>query len=276
MHPPPADAIALRLARHSWHKVPEIIGLFWVVKLLSTAMGEAFSDYLVFHVNPYAAVVAASVGLLAALALQLRTRRYAAPTYWFAVVMVAIFGTMVADVLHVVLDVPYVVSSVGLSLVLAVTFLVWYRTERTLSIHGIDTPRRELFYWATVMATFALGTAAGDLTAGTLGLGYPTSAALFAALFVIPAIGYSFIGWNAIAAFWWAYVVTRPLGASIADWLGKASLGGLGFGDGVVAVVLTIIIVIFVGYLAVTRSDVPADQRADGNDRRLPERDPTP
>ena len=250
-----------RLTRHSWHKVPEIIGLFWAVKLLSTAMGEAFSDYLVFHVNPYAAVVVAWIGLVIALGLQLRAQRYAAPTYWFAVVMVAVFGTMVADVLHVVLEVPYAASTAALAFVLATTFVVWYRTEDTLSIHGIDTPRRELFYWATVMATFALGTAAGDLTAATLGLGYPASAALFAVLFVLPAAGHWLLGWNPIASFWFAYVVTRPLGASIADWLGKSALGGLGIGDGVVAIVLGAFIVIGVGYLTATRVDAPADQR---------------
>jgi uncharacterized membrane-anchored protein len=158
------------------HKVPEIVVLFWVVKLLSTAKGEAFSDYLVFHVNAYLAVVAATIGLTLALALQLCASRYAAPLYWLAVVMVAVFGTMVADVLHVVLGIPYAVSAAGPAAVLAVIFIAWYRVEGTLSIHSIDTPRRELFYWATAMAKFALGTAVGDLTAGTLGLGYPASA----------------------------------------------------------------------------------------------------
>jgi uncharacterized membrane-anchored protein len=176
----------LQLTRPSWHKVPEIVLLFWVVKLLSTAMGEAFSDYLVFHVNPYLAVVAATLGLTVALAVQLRASRYEAPFYWLAVVMVAVFGTMVADVLHVVLDVPYAVSAAGLAATLAVVFVAWHRVEGTLSIHSIDTPRRELFYWATVMATFALGTAAGDLTAATLGLGYPASALLFAVAFAVP------------------------------------------------------------------------------------------
>lgn len=249
------------LTRASWHKVPEITVLFWVLKLLSTAMGEASSDYLVFHVNPYLAVVAGTIGLLAALALQLRAPRYAAPVYWLAVVMVAVFGTMVADVLHVVLEVPYAASSAGLAFALAVVFIAWRQVEGTLSIHSIDRPRRELFYWATVMATFALGTAAGDLTAATLGLGYPGSAVLFAVAFVVPGIGYRFLGWNPIAAFWTAYVITRPLGASVADTLGKSALGGLGIGDAPVAIVLTACIMVLVAYVAVARSDVPADQR---------------
>ena len=253
---------SLQLTRASWHKVPEIVVLFWVVKLLSTAMGEAFSDYLVFHVNPYLAVVAATLGLTVALAIQLRASRYYAPIYWLAVVMVAVFGTMVADVLHVVLDIPYAVSAAGLATALAVVFVAWYRVEGTLSIHSIDTPRRELFYWATVMATFALGTAAGDLTASTLGLGYPASALLFAIAFAVPGVGYRFLGWNPIAAFWIAYVITRPLGASVADWLGKSALGGLGIGDAVVAVVFAVCIAVLVAYLTISRIDVPADQRA--------------
>jgi len=251
-----------QLTRSSWLKVPEILILFWVVKLLSTAMGEAFSDYLVFNVNPYLAVVAATIGLAIALAAQLRATRYEAPIYWLAVVMVAVFGTMVADVLHVVLDVPYVVSATALAVALAAVFLAWHRVEGTLSIHSIDTPRRELFYWAAVMATFALGTAAGDLAASTLGLGYPASALLFAVAFVVPGVGYRYLGWNPIATFWAAYVITRPLGASVADWLGKGSLGGLGIGDATVAVVFGVCIAVAVAYLAISRVDVPADQRA--------------
>jgi uncharacterized membrane-anchored protein len=230
-----------------------------VVKILSTAMGESFSDYIVFHIDPYVAVAVASAGLVVALILQIRTPRYAAPPYWFAVVMVAIFGTMVADVLHVVLRVPYVASSAALALVLAAVFLTWYRSQGTLSIHRIVTLRRESFYWATVIATFALGTALGDLTASTLGLGYGASAVLFAILFVIPAIGYRWFHWNPVAAFWTAYVITRPLGASVADWLGKPSLGGLGLGDGRVAVALGVFIVGVVTYLSVSRVDVPAE-----------------
>jgi uncharacterized membrane-anchored protein len=149
-------------------KVPELTALFWVIKLLSTAMGESTSDYVVFHIDPYGAVLMASIGLLVALVLQLRVSRYVAAIYWLTIVMVAVFGTMVADVMHVVLGIPYFVSTVSLALVLALVLVAWYRTERTLSIHSINTPRRELFYWATVMATFALGTAAGDLTASTL------------------------------------------------------------------------------------------------------------
>jgi len=248
------------LTRRTHRKVPELTLVFWVIKLLSTAMGESTSDFLVYHINPYVAVVVGCAGLLMSLAIQLRAPRYNAWIYWLAVVMVAVFGTMVADVLHVVLGIPYVVTTVALAIVLTAVFVAWYRSERTLSIHSIDTPRRELFYWATVMATFALGTAAGDMTAATLGLGYLVSALFFAVLFVIPAIGYRLFGWNTILSFWTAYVITRPLGASVADWLGKPYLGGLAIGDATVAVVLTGLIVLFVAYLAITRVDIKADR----------------
>ncbi len=251
----------VQLAKQAMRKVPEVTIYFWIIKLLSTAMGESTSDYLVYHINPYIAVVLGSVGLIASLILQLLVRRYVPWIYWLAVVMVAIFGTMAADVLHVVLGIPYLVSTVFFTLVLATIFVVWYASEKTLSIHSINTPRRELFYWATVMATFALGTAVGDLTAATLGLGYFSSGVLFAILFAIPALAYWLFRLNVILAFWFAYIMTRPFGASFADWFGKPIYGGLGLGDTWVALVLTILIVGFVGYVSVTRVDIKGEQR---------------
>jgi uncharacterized membrane-anchored protein len=249
-----------QLAKRTLRKVPEVTIYFWIIKLLSTAMGESTSDYLVFHINPYIAVAVGCIGLVASLVLQLLVRRYIAWIYWLAVVMVAIFGTMAADVTHVVLGIPYLVSTVFFAAALAVIFVVWYTSEKTLSIHSINTPRRELFYWATVIATFALGTAAGDMTAATLGLGYFASCVLFAVLFAIPALAYRLLGLNGIVAFWWAYIITRPLGASIADWLGKPYLGGLGLGDAQISLVLTILIIGFVGYLTVTHKDMKGEQ----------------
>jgi len=167
-HPAPSvDGV-----RTGIRKVPAIAAYFWIVKVLTTAMGEVTSDYLVHLLNPIIAVALAGISLAVALFLQFRARSYAAALYWLAVVMVAVFGTMVADVIHVGLGIPYLVSTAGFSVALAATFVAWYRSERTLSIHTIFTRRREAFYWATVMATFALGTAAGDMTASTLGLGY--------------------------------------------------------------------------------------------------------
>jgi uncharacterized membrane-anchored protein len=237
-------------------KVPEITVFFWIVKLLTTALGESTSDYLVFQIDPHVAVVLGFLGLGIALILQFLARRYIAWIYWLTVVMVAVFGTMAADVMHVVLHIPYVVSTVFFAAALAVVFTVWYRTERTLSIHTIYPGRREIFYWATVMATFALGTAAGDMTASTFALGYFASLILFAVLFALPGIAYRTFGLNEVAAFWIAYIITRPLGASFADWVGKPYLGGLGLGDGLVSIVLTIPFVVLVAYLSISRVDV--------------------
>jgi uncharacterized membrane-anchored protein len=233
-------------------RVPQITVAFWVIKALSTAMGESTSDFLVHAMAPQLAVVLGFVGFLFALALQFRMGRYVAWTYWFAVVMVGVFGTMAADVLHVGLGVPYTVSSILYGIVLITVFVVWQRTEKTLSIHSIDTPRREAFYWVTVGATFAMGTALGDFTAYTLHLGYFPSALIFAAIIVIPAAGFRWFRWNAILSFWFAYVVT--------DGLAKPQkVSGLGVGDGPVVLVLGLLIVALVSYLAITKTDVQPD-----------------
>jgi len=237
--------------------VPEITAYFWVLKGLSTAMGEATSDYLVHTIPPILAVLLGFLGFATALTLQFAMRRYLAWTYWFAVVMVGVFGTMAADVLHVGFGVPYASSSTLYAISLAIVFVAWKKNESTLSMHSINTFRREAFYWAAVVATFALGTAVGDLTAVTFHLGYFYSIALFAALIVVPTLGYRTFHWDPVFAFWFAYVVTRPLGASFADWAGKpTSVGGLGYGEGPVSLILTLAIICLVAYLAVTRRDV--------------------
>jgi uncharacterized membrane-anchored protein len=170
---------------------------------------------------------------------------------------------MAADVLHIGLHVPYVASTVFFAVALAVIFVVWHRSEGTVSIHSIFTRRRELFYWSAVMATFALGTAAGDMTARTLGLGYFVSGVMFAGLIAIPAIGWRWLRLDPIVAFWFAYIVTRPLGASFADWMGVPhTLGGLDWGRGNVSLGLTIPIVMLVGYLVRSRLDVQAEDAA--------------
>lgn len=237
-------------------KVPEITIYFWIIKLLTTAMGETTSDAIVHRLDPKIAVAIGGIGLLIALVLQLSVRRYVAWIYWLAVVMVAIFGTMAADVLHIGFGIPYIISTAFFMATLAVIFVVWYITEKTLSIHSIYTRRRELFYWATVIATFALGTALGDMTATTLGLGYLASGIMFAVLFAVPALAYRLLGLNEILAFWFAYIVTRPLGASFADWMGKT----LGLGTANVSVALTILIVCFVVYLTITHKDVKGER----------------
>jgi uncharacterized membrane-anchored protein len=244
-------------------KVPAITALFWLVKLLSTGMGEAASDFL----GEGNLVVGGAVGVLGfagALWLQLRSRRYIAPVYWLAVVMVAVFGTMAADVVHVALDVPYPLLTLAYAVLLAAVFVLWHRTEGTLSIHSIDTRRRELWYWATVLLTFALGTAAGDLTAASLHLGFAPSAVVFAVAILVPAVGWWRLGLNSTLAFWTAYVLTRPLGASLADWLGKPHrLSGVGWGDGTVTLGAGVLIVALVGYLWLSRRDVQPAVRTD-------------
>jgi uncharacterized membrane-anchored protein len=237
-------------------KVPEITALFWVLKLLTTGMGEAMSDFLGSVSVPLAGAIGI-FGLWFALRLQLRTREYRAPVYWFAVMMVAVFGTMAADGVHDGSSAPYAVTTTLYAILVAAIFFVWYRREGTLSIHSITTRSRESFYWAAVLGTFALGTAAGDLTAVSLHLGFFDSALLFAAIIAVPAVGWWRFNLNPIVAFWAAYVVTRPLGASLADWFGKRhSLTGLGFGDGTVSGVALLVFIALVSYVAIVKRDI--------------------
>jgi uncharacterized membrane-anchored protein len=254
---PLLEAPAARL-RSGASKVPEVTVAFWVAKVLTTGMGEALSDYLTRAMAPEIAVGLGAIGFAVAMVLQFRTRRYHPWIYWLAVAMVGVFGTMAADVLHVGLGVPYIASTTFYLVALAVIFAVWYRTEGTLSIHSIRTPRREFFYWATVLATFAMGTAAGDLTATTWHLGYLSSGILFAAVIAVPAIGHRWFGLNAILAFWFAYIITRPLGASFADWAAvNHSRGGLNLGYAPVSLVMIVAIAVVVAYLASTVRRVP-------------------
>ena len=237
-------------------KVPEVTFLFWVIKLLTTAGGEAFSDYLVPHGYVLTGVVEVAI-FVVALWLQFSTRRYVAAAYWFLALAIAIFGTGAADFFHLIVGIPYGGTTAMWAVVLAVIFWVWYRSEGTLSIHSIVTRRRELFYWAVVFATFALGTALGDFTARVLHLGYFGSAVLFAVVIMVPAVAWSRFGLNAVLCFWFAYVVTRPLGASFADWFSKPHyLSGLDYGDGPVTLVLLLLIALLVAYTAAARYDI--------------------
>lgn len=251
-----------RLTQRGLLRVPEITVLFWVIKGLSTALGESTSDYLVHAISPVIAVLVGFAGFVASLAWQFSQRRYIASRYWLAVVMVGVFGTMAADVLHVGFHVPYIASSALYAIALFAVFATWHRVEHTLSIHSINTVRRELFYWCAVVATFALGTAVGDLTAITFSLGYAGSIVLFAAIIAVPAVGYFRLRWNPIFSFWFAYVITRPLGASVADWLGKPTTnGGLGFGDGSVSFVFAAAIAALVAYLSISGRDLQIKTR---------------
>jgi uncharacterized membrane-anchored protein len=254
----PEDASALRrlFAEPVAAKVPEVVVLFWLVKVLTTAGGEATSDYLKIYGNFVGGGV--EVGLfLVGLGLQFGTRRYGAFAYWFLAYAIAIFGTGVADFLHLDVGIPYAGTTLLWAVVLAAIFWTWHHNEGTLSIHSITTQRRECYYWAAVFATFALGTALGDYTAIALNLGYLSSGILFGVVIVIPALAWWKLGLNPIAAFWMAYVVTRPLGASFADYISKPRNGsGIGFGDGPTALALTVAVAALVLYLLIARTDI--------------------
>src|SRR4051794_23733163 len=253
---PAVSASHAAVAGPGLNRVPEVTAMFWVVKVLTTGIGETTSDFLVKRFPPELVVPAALLALVAVLALQLRLRRYVAAVYWTAALLVSIFGTMAADVLHVGLGVPYVASTAAFAVVLAAIFVAWWRTERTLSVHAITTRRREWFYWATVLTTFALGTAAGDWTAVSLHLGYLASGVLFAVAIAIPAVAHRAFRLNAVLAFWIAYVITRPLGASFADWLAvPPARGGLDIGTGPVSLPAFAVFVALVGWLSIGRRD---------------------
>jgi uncharacterized membrane-anchored protein len=237
-------------------KVPEIILAFWLVKILTTAGGEAASDYLKTWGNIKGGGTEV-VLFVVALVIQFLTRRYRAFSYWFLAYAIAIFGTGVSDFLHLDVDIPYAGTTALWAVVLAAIFWVWHRSEGTLSIHSITTQRREAFYWAAVFATFALGTALGDFTATSLNLGYLASGILFGVLILIPALAWWKFHLNSILAFWMAYVLTRPLGASFADYISKPqNIGGLNFGDGPTALVFAVAVFVLVVSLAIARPDI--------------------
>lgn len=253
---PIASKARVHASWQSLTKVPKITVFFWIIKILTTGMGEATSDYLDHRFNPILAGTIAFIAFAFALILQFRQDRYHPWVYWFAAAMVAVFGTMAADGLHVEIGVPYIVSTLFYAAVLAVVFIVWYRVEGTLSIHSIRTRRREVFYWLAVLSTFAMGTALGDLSATTFGLGYFGAGIVFAIIFALPGLAHWLFRLNPIVAFWFAYIITRPLGASFADWMGvPKSDGGLGLGRAVVSLGLSALIILLVGFVTITHKD---------------------
>jgi uncharacterized membrane-anchored protein len=214
------------------NKVPEVALSFWVIKVMSTTVGETAADFLAVHEGWGLAMTSSVMAALLAVALftQLRTRHYTPWTYWTTVVLVSVVGTQMTDLLTDALRVSLYISTSAFAVALAATFFLWYRTERTLSIHAIVTRRRELFYWAAILCTFALGTAAGDLATEALGLGFSWGALAFGAL-----IGITYAAWrmgaSAVVTFWLGYILTRPFGAAFGDLLTKAKTdGGLGMG----------------------------------------------
>ena len=240
------------------NKVPEITLYFWVIKVLCTTVGETASDYLATNLNIGLTNTTFITGalLLATLAAQFRARKYLPAVYWLAVVLISVVGTQITDNLVDNLGVTLPTTTIVFSLVLAAVFGAWYASERTLSIHTIYTTRREGFYWLAILFTFALGTAAGDLMAERLNLGYWISALIFAGMIAVVAIAHYRFKLNAVLAFWVAYILTRPLGASLGDYLSQARKdGGLGLGTTVTSVIFLSTILVVVVYLALTRKD---------------------
>jgi len=234
------------------NKVPEVTLIFWIIKIMSTTVGETGADYLAVHVGLGTSVTTAIMLslLIAMLAGQLQLRCYVPWVYWLAVVLVSVVGTQITDFLTDKLDISLYVSTAAFAILLALTFGIWYACERTLSIHTIVTRRRELFYWAAVLFTFALGTAAGDLATEALSLGFDVGVLAFGALIAVITAAY-YLGANAVLTFWLAYILTRPLGASLGDLLAQArEYGGLGLGTIHTSLVFLIIITALVAFVS--------------------------
>lgn len=250
--------------RDVFNKVPEVTAFFWAIKIMATTVGETGADFLIFNMRmglPLTSVLM-SVVLIAALALQFRTDRYQPWVYWPTVTLISVVGTLITDSLVDTYGVPLGMTTLVFSILLIATFAIWYRREGTLSIHAIDSPAREGFYWLAILLTFALGTAAGDLLAERVGLGYLVSTCVFAmgiaaiyALWRLNAIG-------SVLAFWIAYILTRPLGASFGDFLSQpVSRGGLGLGTVVTSFAFVALILGLVAYLAATGRDLEKSRR---------------
>ena len=239
------------------NKVPAVTLIFWIIKILSTTVGETGADYLAVHVGLGMALTDGIMAtlLLASLVVQLRARRYIPWMYWLTVVLLSIVGTQITDALTDGLGVSLYLSTAVFSLLLAAVFAAWYWRERTLSIHTIVTRRRELFYWAAILFTFALGTAAGDLATETLQLGFTVGVFVFGGLIAAIAVAFRF-GANPVLTFWLAYILTRPLGASLGDLLSQApEYGGVGLGTVKTSILFLAVIVTLVGYISVDRAN---------------------
>ncbi len=240
------------------NKVPQIVVYFWIIKVLCTTVGETFADFINETLGFGLTNTTIVTGVILAIALffQFRSKKYVAAIYWFTIVTISVFGTLVTDNLSDGLGIPLIYSTIAFSVLLALTFIVWYAKEKTLSIHSIVTKRREVFYWLAILFTFALGTAVGDLIAETFNLGYLLTLGIFIAVTVVVAIGYFRYKWNPVLSFWIAYILTRPLGASIGDYLSQARTdGGIGLGTTGTSIIFLTAILGTVTYLSMTKKD---------------------
>jgi uncharacterized membrane-anchored protein len=245
-------------------KVPEVTVYFWLIKVLGTTVGETAADFLNSTLGFGLTATTAVVGALLVIALvfQFRARRYVPGLYWLVVVLISVAGTLITDNLTDGLGVPLALTTVVFAVALAITFAVWYSSEGTLSIHSIVTSRREAWYWLAILFTFALGTAAGDLVAETFSLGYLVSAVIFGGVIALVAVAHYVFRLNAVLSFWIAYILTRPLGASIGDYLSQAPAdGGLGLGTTGTSALFLLAILALVSYLTASKKDLlPADR----------------
>lgn len=257
----PEAVPAWSLGQQMLNKVPEVTLFFWIIKILATTVGETAADFLNTNLNfglTNTTYLMSSI-LLITLFFQFRLRRYVPGVYWLAVVLLSVVGTLITDNLVDNFGVPLETTTIMFAIALFATFSVWYASEKTLSIHSITTNRREVFYWLAILFTFALGTAAGDLVAERLDLGYLNSAIMFAVLIGVVALGHLRFNLNAVLAFWTAYILTRPLGASLGDYLSQdPEAGGLGLGTVGTSVLFLAIILGLVIYLAATKRDIAA------------------
>ncbi len=240
------------------NKVPEITLLFWIIKMMSTTVGETAADFLNadLHFGLIGTSNVMGVLLIISLFFQIRAKSYSPPLYWISVVFISVFGTLITDNLSDNLGVPLAGSTCAFATALIATFAIWYAEEKTLSIHSIDSVKRELFYWTAILFTFALGTAAGDWAAEGLNIGYTNAALLFGGLIAATAISYYAFEINAVACFWIAYVLTRPFGASCGDLLSQPiSNGGMGMGTVSTSILFLATIIGLVTYLTFTQKN---------------------
>lgn len=261
----PIDDIDRIRVQPALSKVPEVTVYFWIIKVLATTVGETAADYvnMTLGLGLQSTTLVAIALLVVTLAVQFRVNRYIPGVYWWTVLLISVTGTLITDNLTDRYGVPLAVSTTVFAVALVLVFSAWYLTEHTLSIHSIRTRRREAFYWLAILVTFALGTAAGDMVAEKLALGYLTSLAIFAAVIGAIAAGHFLLGLNAVVAFWAAYIVTRPLGASLGNLLTQpADAGGIGLGTTATNVVFLVVMLILVTYLSLTKVD-RIEQRDD-------------
>ncbi len=246
------------LAKQILVRVPAVTLYFWIIKMMATTVGETGADFLAVNMKLGLLTTSLIMSGFLALALinQFRLKRYIPVSYWVVVVLLSIVGTLVSDMMVDDWGVKLGTATAGFSVLLAIVFALWYASEQTLAMHSIQTAKRERFYWATIFVTFALGTAAGDLIAEASGLGYFQSALIFGGGIALIAAAHFYAGMNEILAFWLAYILTRPLGASFGDLLSQPTKnGGLGFGTTGTTIIFLTVIALLIGYLTITRKD---------------------